>query len=129
MIEDILKQNNLKITKHRIEVYNIIKDNNLITLKEINDKLNIDKVTIYRIIKLFLKNNIIVKNIDDLNTYYSVNLKEHVHYMTCTSCHKKIKIDVCPIEDEIEKICDSNGFELKSHSINLEGICNKCKKI
>ena len=128
MVEEILKKNNLKVTKHRIEVYNIIKDNNLITLKEIYDKLNIDKVTIYRIIKLFLKNSLIVKNIDDLNTYYSINEKEHVHYMTCTNCHKKIKIDVCPIEDEIEKICDSNGFELKSHSINLEGICKSCKK-
>ncbi len=128
MVEEILRKNNLKITKHRIEVYNIIKDNDLITLKDIYNKLNIDKVTIYRIIKLFLKNNLIIKNIDDLDTYYSVNLKEHSHYMTCTSCHKKIKIDICPIEDEIEKICDSSGFELKSHSINLEGICKSCKK-
>ena len=128
MIEDILKQNNLKITKHRIEIYNLIKEKKLITLKEIYNKLNIDKVTIYRVIKLFLKNNIIVKNIDENNIYYSVNLKEHVHYMTCTSCHKKIKIDVCPIEDEIEKICDNNGFELKSHSINLEGLCSNCRR-
>ncbi len=127
MVEEILRKNNLKITKHRIEVYNIIKDNDLITLKDIYNKLNIDKVTIYRIIKLFLKNNLIIKNIDDLDTYYSVNLKEHSHYMTCTSCHKKIKIDICPIEDEIEKICDSSGFELKSHSINLEGLCKSCK--
>ena len=37
MVEDILKNNNLKVTKHRIEVYNIIKDKNLITLKEIYD--------------------------------------------------------------------------------------------
>ena len=80
MVEDILKQNNLKVTKHRIEVYNIIKENNLITLKEIYDKLNIDKVTIYRIIKLYLKNNLIVKNSIDNDIFYSVNLKEHSHY-------------------------------------------------
>ncbi len=128
MVEDILKQNNLKVTKHRIEVYNLIKDNNLITLKEIYNKLSIDKVTIYRIIKLYLKNNLIVKNSIDNDIFYSVNLKEHSHYLTCTSCHKKIKIDICPIEDEIDKICDSNNFDLKSHSINLEGICSDCKK-
>ena len=127
MIEDILKHNNLKVTKHRIEVYNMIKNSSLITLNEIYKGLNIDKVTVYRIIKLFLKNNIIVKEIDNDNTYYSVNEKEHAHYMTCTNCHKKIKIDTCPIEDEIEKLCDSNGFELKSHSINLEGICKDCR--
>ena len=128
MIEDILKQNNLKVTKHRIEVYDIIKSSSIITLNEIYDKLDIDKVTVYRIIKLFLKNNIIVKNIDNENTYYSINEKEHVHYMTCTNCHKKVIIDTCPIEKEIDKICDSNGFELKSHSLNLEGICSDCKR-
>ncbi len=127
MIEDILKGCNLKITKHRLEVINLIKQNNLVTLKDLQNALNIDKVTIYRIIKVFLKNNIIVKNIDNDNVYYSLNLKEHVHYMTCTNCHKKIRIDVCPIEKEIGKICENNNFELKSHSINLEGLCKSCK--
>ena len=127
MIEDILKGCNLKITKHRKEVYNVIKENNLITLKEIYNKLKIDKVTIYRIIKLFLENSIIIKNSYDSKVYYSLNLKEHVHYMTCIRCHKKIRIDVCPIEKEIGKICENNNFELKSHSINLEGLCKSCK--
>lgn len=128
MIEEILKKNNLKITNHRIEVFNIIQKLEIeATLDNIYKNLKIDKVTIYRIIKLYLKYNIINKNINGNNIYYTINSKEHSHYINCIICGKKEKIDFSFIDDSINKVCKQNNFELLSHSINLEGICNECK--
>ncbi len=128
MIEELFKKNNIKITKQRLSVYKCISDlEEESTLKNIYDKCNIDKTTIYRIIELFINKSLIVKNISDNDIYYSLNKEKHYHYMTCIKCHSKIKIDICPIDLEIKKLCEKNKFVLTSHSISLDGICNKCK--
>lgn len=128
MIEDILKEKGLKITSHRVEVYNKISELEEVDIDSLYNNLDIDKVTLYRIIKLFLKYNIINKNASSNCIYYNVNSINHTHYMTCLKCHKKISFDFSLIEKQIDDLCKENNFILKSHSINLEGICSDCNK-
>lgn len=125
MIESF-KLKNIKLTKQRKLVFETIekleeakiKDILKICGKEMNNS------TIYRIIDLFLKKEIITKNLDNSNSLiYSINKNEHKHYIYCIKCHNKQLIDICPI-DSIK----SAGYKLISHQIKIEGICNECQK-
>lgn len=120
--EEILRSNDLKITNSRILLLQII--NNLdvdATNKNILEHINVDRSTIYRIIDLFLEKNIIEKNLNYQDEiYYSIK-SEHSHYIKCVKCHKKEKIDICPITD-LEK----KGYTILNHKIEVDGICHNC---
>ena len=54
MVEEVFKKNNIKLTKQRKEVYELLKEPQ--TVKDIiNKKININPSTIYRIIEIFLR--------------------------------------------------------------------------
>lgn len=121
---NILKENDLKITKQRIELLNMI---NILdedaTIKNISAKLKIDISTIYRIIDIFLEKNIIEKNINYENKIYYKIKENHKHYIKCIKCHKKIEIEFCPIEK-----FDDNRFKIINHKVEIEGVCSNCDK-
>lgn len=121
MIE-VFKNKNIKTTKQREEVYNFVKTyNNEATIRTISDNCNVDKTTIYRIIDLFLKKEIFMKRVDyDGQVYYMIN--EHYHYINCIKCHKRTRIEICPIKDI--KVED---YTILNHNIELNGICDSCK--
>jgi Fe2+ or Zn2+ uptake regulation protein len=69
---NLLKNKNIKITKPRIKILNQLKKP--ITIKELSIINNdIDKSTIYRILDLFLKENIIKVEIINNEKNYIIN--------------------------------------------------------
>lgn len=123
-MDNILKENGLKITKQRLELLNMI--SNLeedATIKNISTKLKIDISTIYRIIDIFLEKNIIEKDINYENKIYYKVKEKHKHYMKCIKCHKKIEIEFCPIEK-----FDDDRFKIVNHKVEIDGICSSCNK-
>lgn len=120
---DLFKEKGIKLTKQRKLVYEVIKDET--TFDEIKYKCSkyMNNSTIYRIIELFLKNEMITKNIDNNgNICYSIN-EGHKHYIYCVKCHKKTSINICPIEN-----LENSGYKLLSHQITINGICDNCQK-
>lgn len=118
---DVFKNNNIKCTKQRTEIYNLVSASKCeMTIKNIINSTNIDKTTIYRILDLFIKKGIFLKKVDfDGNVYYSI--KEHIHYVVCIKCHKKTMIEVCPLEN-----LKVNNYTILSHEIEFNGICDTC---
>lgn len=126
MIEKILKDNNIKITSQRkVILETIINLKDEATIHNILTKNpDMTKSTIYRIIDTFLENNIIDKEFNVNNEVYYSICSEHNHYLTCIKCHKRLKINVCPIENK-----DLDGFIVTNHKIELSGICKNCQQI
>lgn len=124
MIE-YFKEKNIKLTKPRKQIFEIIDSLEDASFKDIEDKCkkSMNKSTIYRVLELFLEKEVITKNIDNNNITYSINKNEHKHYIYCVKCHKKTNIDICPI-DEIK----DSGYKLLSHQIKINGICPTCQK-
>lgn len=121
-IEKILKKHNLKVTKQRKEILEIINELDLeATNKNIKEKISIDKSTMYRIIELFINQNIIEKNINYNDEMYYTIKEEHKHYVKCIKCHKKEEIDICPITE-----AENKGYQIINHKIEIDGICNDC---
>lgn len=125
MIE-YFKSKRVKLTKQRKLVFEAIEKLEEASFKDIQKICGkeMDNSTIYRIIDLFLKKDIINKNVDNSNNLvYSLNKEEHKHYIYCVKCHNKELIDICPI-DSIKK----TGYKLLSHQIRIDGICDECQK-
>lgn len=133
-IKELLKAKNLRVTKQRRQILQILEiENNPISAEEIYNKLkdlsNMDLSTIYRNLNILEDKNILLKttNIDGIS-YYQLNNDQHKHFVTCNICHKKFLIENCPIhelEDSIEK---ETGFMITGHNFEFTGICPACQK-
>lgn len=133
-IKELLKAKNLRVTKQRKQILQILEiENNPISAEEIFNKLkdlsNMDLSTIYRNLNILEDKNILLKttNIDGIS-YYQLNNDQHKHFVTCNICHKKFLIENCPIhelEDSIEK---ETGFMITGHNFEFTGICPACQK-
>lgn len=129
-MNEILKNKGFKSTKQRKIVLELINKLDFeATAKNIanNCSLNVDKSTVYRIIDLFLEKNVLVKELNCNNEIYYRIKEEHGHYFTCVRCHRREKLNDCPIEkieEDLEKI---KGYKILNHTVEITGICDKCK--
>lgn len=127
-IEDLFKNNSLKATNQRKIVVKIVEElGDRATAKNVAEKCEkeVDCSTVYRIIDLFVEKGVFEKNLNYNNEiYYSIK-EEHGHYIRCIKCHKKEKIDECPL-DIIEKKLEDEGYKVLNHTIQLDGICKEC---
>ncbi|MDX1958408.1 MAG: Fur family transcriptional regulator [Leptospiraceae bacterium] len=130
-IKEILKNNNLKITKSRIAVLELLSESSKpITHSEIMENLadaeNWDRVTIYRTLGEFEEKKI-VKTIlsNDRVTYFELqdSLHEHAH-LSCDSCGKMTCLNKEQFHFSIGEIVE---FKLNRVEILLKGICKNCQ--
>lgn len=126
MIEELLKKNNLKVTKSRVMLIDTIKNlKDSATMKNILDNLNeyMDISTIYRMLTKLLEKKIIDKNVNFNNEIYYQLHHIHEHYIHCINCNKKELILDCPFDKDT-----LSGYKVTNHILNIEGICKDCQK-
>lgn len=129
MINEVFHQKNIRVTSQRKLVLELIsKLGEEATLKRIVDEVGvlIDKSTVYRIINLFVEKEILEKMVNYQDEVYYSLKGEHEHYFFCVKCHKKEKLDICPINDIEEVYEKSKGYKILDHSLAIHGICAHC---
>lgn len=125
MIEQLLKNHNMKITAHRVDILETIMNlDNKSTIKNICKSLpDIDKSTIYRNIEILEDSNIIIKIVNgDSEIAYELKGR-HRHYLNCIKCKTRRMINYCTFEEE-----ELDGFIVLDHTLIVDGICEKCQK-
>jgi len=133
-----LKTKNCRITGQRKIVIDILLANQqtLLTAEEIT-KLGkiknpaINTTTVYRNIELLQSLNLIYSlNVDRHTAAYKLICHHHHHHhIICSNCGHMESIDYCPVSQELQQLIDEKGYVLKSHSLNLYGICHKCQSV
>ncbi len=114
-INQILKDKNLKVTKQRKLILEILeKENKPLAAEEIHNKLGKDFY-------------IDLSTIDGVS-FYQLNNEDHKHFITCNNCHKKFIIENCPVHDLEDIIEKETGFIIKGHNFEFTGICPDCQK-
>ncbi len=119
-IEEIIKEKNLKLTPARVEILEIlIEENKPISYEDIRDGLSMDKATFYRNISKFEESSIIRSfESNDKKRYFSLEKNFHPHFI-CTKCNT---ISCLNEESQISM----KGYKIES--IIIKGICPKCLK-
>ncbi len=126
MCEKIL---NLKKTEYSIAL--LLSENGIMSAKELQKALLVDKTTIYRNLKNLIKKETIreIKNSEGIG-FYELNCKIHnpIHpHFECKICKKIFCLKPLKAEDVIALLRYTEN-ETNEIDIKLKGICNECKK-
>lgn len=131
--EEILKKNDLKITKGRKAILEILSkaDKSIdaeVIFNECRHKgVSINLSTVYRALEMFEKKGIVDKfTVNDGIFSYKLKGKEHKHMLQCSICHKQVEIP-CPMKQVEEVVESETGFLLTEHNLVLKGVCEECR--
>lgn len=134
--DQLLEKNDLKKTKPRLSVLKILTSRETATsqpdLEEILGK-DVDRVTLYRVLKTFEEKGIIHKIIDLNGTANYATCDEsctehehndkHVHF-NCTVCFNVYCLD----ELRVPTLSMPDGFTAAKVNLIVYGICDSCNK-
>jgi Fur family transcriptional regulator, ferric uptake regulator len=90
----------------------------------------IGSATVYRTLKLFseagLANEILLH--DGQTRYEHVMAGEHHDHLVCTGCNSIIEFENETIEKLQEEVAARHGFLIKSHKMEIYGLCASCRR-
>jgi Fe2+ or Zn2+ uptake regulation protein len=124
MYEGIIQKAGYKLTKPRLLVLKVLeKDHKPLSAKSIHTKLQkkVDLASIYRIICLFQKLEILFEERINAKRYYYLAKKQH-HHIICRICGYA---ECIPCHHLFSRI---TNFSDILHKLSLSGICTKCSK-
>ncbi len=132
LLSTTLKNNGFSVTAARLQVFAALEDSGPITMNQLVRKVeaSINRASVYRVIELYEKLGIVQRL--HIGWKYKLELsnefQDHHHHLTCTSCGKITAFQEPEILDDIlGKIADNEQFQLKSHQLELQGICKECR--
>ncbi|MBV1709583.1 MAG: transcriptional repressor [Erysipelothrix sp.] len=132
----LLDNANLKYSRQREGLLDILKEQKTpITIEQLDElvrtkKLSINLSTIYRILDVFSKHEMIEKTFNITMQSYVIELKHphHRHYLICLDCQKMIPINHCPMHGIIDHIEKEQNFQVSAHQLEIYGYCSDCIK-
>ena len=88
-----------------------------------------DLVTVYRSLEQLERAGVVQLGVRENGTkvYCLSHGNDHHHHLSCRSCGRTERVDVC-MGEELEKIGKSFGFSELSHVMELFGLCPECSK-
>ncbi|HZJ89713.1 MAG TPA: transcriptional repressor [Bacilli bacterium] len=120
----------IRMTKHRKLVLNLFKESDDMLCAEdialLLKEQNIDLSTIYRALEYFERHNMLTKSMINQTSYYYLSGDKHFHYLICTSCKKRYKLD-CVIEKFAAETIAQNEFKVTHHDLTIYGLCRNCQ--
>lgn len=131
-MEKLLRDHDIRATKSRLDILNLLKDSDPMTADDIYEKLQ-DRgaklSSVYRNLSILVDKNILTKiqGIDSF-AYYQLNSHDHKHHLTCRECKKTISLENCPIHDLEDDIEKTTGFVITNHIFEFVGLCPECQK-
>jgi len=132
--EKLLRDNNLKVTKGRIAILELLYSSKIpMNTEEIFNYVDKDELpsftSLYRILNQLSEAGILEKNLYQNGLlYYELKGKKHRHYIICSKCGKISPIEHCPISEFVEEASIETGYVVEDHVVELIGICPNCQK-
>ena len=134
IFKDFLKQKQLRWTPQRKLILMVFLQNKgHISIddlhKHIQDKdATIGIATLYRTMKLLTEAGLAeMHNFNEKTTYEHLYQVKHHDHLICKLCGRTVEFEHPLIEKYQLEICQQHGFTLKSHRMELFGICNECQ--
>lgn len=116
----------VRSSKKREQILNLFNKGDLLTANDICQKLpNIDKVTIYRNLSLFVSQGDLreVHVQKGITSYEKTIVGDNHQHLVCQQCHKVEHIDLKT--NDLKKILPNINFV--GFELNLVGNCSDCK--
>ncbi len=134
--KELLKKNGYKYTIQREVILEILyqSDEHLTPeslhhlIKERYPELKTGIATVYRTLSLLEDSDMVTSlSFGAQGKKYELGAKEHHDHMICTECGAITEFVDASIEERQHKIAKEFGFTMLDHSMQIYGICKKCK--
>lgn len=90
-------------------------------------RIEVDEVTIYRMLDAFLKKGLVTRlDFHEGKFRYELVQSDH-HHVICESCGIVEDVTDCSIESMEKTIVQKQKFLIKRHALEFFGLCNSCK--
>ncbi len=127
----LLREKGLRVTEQRKAILEVLASaESPMSAEETYAQLpdeTCDLVTAYRCLEQFEKINAVQRGVRENGTkvYCLGHGHDHHHHLTCRSCGRAERIDLC-MGDELEETAKSFGFVKISHVMEVFGTCPSC---
>lgn len=126
----------LKSTRQRETILDVfLGSKRHMSVEELYEKLRaahprIGYATVCRTLKLFAQSGIAheIRFGDGRTRYEPVAAGEHHDHLVCTACGMIAEFENSKIEELQAAVADSHDFLIRSHKLELYGLCAKCRK-
>ena len=135
--KSILKDENLKMTPQRVEVFRQVWDSNehqeseeiFISLRKRD--VNISRATVYRTMDILYQHDLVQRmDIGDGKWRYEHWLDCHQHdHLICIRCGTIVEFINTQIEEIQNDVAEKFDYELVRHVHQLFGLCKQCRKM
>lgn len=131
-LELTLRSQGLSLTKPRKQVFQVLADNDPVTMAELAAALNgaIDRASVYRTVKLFEALGIVQRL--SLGWKYKIELSNsfqvHHHHFICIKCGRLVELEEDPvIEQRLYESARRLGLTPTDHQLEIKGLCDTCE--
>lgn len=129
----ILRAAGQSVTKPRQAVFETLKaaEKPLKNGEIAKQTLGVDRASVYRTLELFAKLGITTTTIRGWTPFTELAepFKPHHHHMICEQCGRVEEIASDTLEDMLTLIAGRYNFALKSHTVELSGVCQVCQSL
>lgn len=88
----------------------------------------VGRATVFRTVKLLLEQGAVCRlPQEDGTVRYQVSPGDHHHHLTCRACGTVIDFADRDLDRRIGATAERAGFRLESHSVELYGLCSRCR--
>lgn len=132
--ETLCQQKNQRLTKVRRRSLEIILESHRplgayqLLAKLVDEGFNSAPPTVYRALDFLLAAGLIHK-VESMNAYLGCTHADRVHngyFLICDECHDVMEFDYQDVHKALVANAAKNGFELRSNTIELTGVCQSC---
>ena len=131
-IDKLLKQHNLRLTKPRQQVFEVLRQSAVpLTISDIAKKCkNVDRASVYRTLVTFDQLHIVSAIAIGWKNYYELAepFIPHHHHLYCIHCQNAEPIQTPELEQLVGYLSCKHQFAVVKHHFELEGICKNCQK-
>ncbi|MBI5410397.1 MAG: transcriptional repressor [Nitrospirae bacterium] len=133
VLKDHLAKHQLKLTRQRELVLNVFLKMEHITAERMYHLLakkdpHLGLATIYRTLNLFCEAGLAqARHFGTQTQYDNISHKGHHDHLICTDCGKIVEFENCDIERLQEEVAGRNGFTIKTHKLEMYGLCAACR--
>jgi Fur family transcriptional regulator, ferric uptake regulator len=137
IFQTFLGAKGLKLTKERVAVLKEVfsshshfePENLYLRIKDSGSKAS--RASVYRTLSLLVESGLVEKvtRTEKSNVYEHTFGHTHHDHMICDGCGRIIEFYSEKLENLQKEICIGNGFEGRSHTLEIHGYCAECKKI
>jgi len=135
IFKDFLKHHHLRWTPQRKSILKVfLQQKGHVPIDDLHKKIQaqdptIGIATLYRTMKLLMDAGLAeMHTFNEKTTYEHLYQIRHHDHLICKVCGKTVEFEHPLIEKYQVEVCERHNFTLKSHRMELFGICYECQK-